>query len=296
VTDQTTPAAPGDTGATPPAAASWYQATDAAQPNYIDAETAGWLQNRGFADKPPSEAFAAAVKAHREAERHIGVPADQILRRPKDAADEANWAPIRELLNVPAKPEDYTFDGIKFADGSDLDPALTGELRNLAHSLGLSKDRAPELAKALVKMGDDAEAVEKTDMTAKLQAERDALKNNWGPGYEANMVVARAAFETVLKESGMKPEEFGVAMSALENQVGYKGLMEVFRTIGMRTGEDRLVSNFTGSGSNGLMTREGAAARIAELKSDSAWVERYLNGDNAAGREMGQLNAILASE
>src|SRR5690348_6393637 len=43
-----------------------------------DAETVGHIQNRGLDKLPANEAALAAIKAHREAEKHLGVRADQI--------------------------------------------------------------------------------------------------------------------------------------------------------------------------------------------------------------------------
>lgn len=53
--------------AAPPApAAKWF--------DNFDAETQGYINSRGLADKDPAAAFLEAAKAHREAQAYIGVP------------------------------------------------------------------------------------------------------------------------------------------------------------------------------------------------------------------------------
>lgn len=279
--------ATGDTGGattgTPADSAAWIAS--------LDEDSRGYLQNRGLHDKPLTDIAAASIKAHREAERLLGRPATDFLVKPKDAADEANHRALREYLGVPSDPAAYKFDGVKFADGTDLEPATQDWLRGVATKLGLPAERAPELAAEFVKFADSAESEASAATTATVQQEQAALKANWGQNYDANMVVARNAFTAVMQSAGMSPEEYGKAMTALEGQIGYKGLMEAFRTIGMKMGEDKFVAT---SGGSGLMTRDGAVARLNELKTDSAWVSRLNAGDTAARREFEQLTTIIA--
>lgn len=282
-----TPAETGDTGGAPAGAdsAAWIAS--------LDEDSRGYLTNRGLQDKPLADIAAASIKAHREAERLLGRPATDFLVKPKDAADETNHQALRDFLGVPKDAADYKFDGVKFADGTDLDAATQDWLRGLAAKVGLPAARAPELAAEFVKFADGAEADASAETTAKVEEGKAALKANWGQSYDANMVVAKNAFNTVLQESGMTPEQYGEAMTALENQVGYKGLMEVFRTIGLKMGEDRFISN---DGKTGLMTRDGATARLNELKADQAWVSRLNNGDASARKEFEQLTTIISAD
>jgi hypothetical protein len=277
----------GDTGGAPAGAdsAAWIAS--------LDEDSRGYLTNRGLHDKPLADIAAASIKAHREAERLLGRPATDFLIKPKDASDEANHQAIRDFLGVPKDATGYKFDGLKFADGTDLDPATQDWLRGVATKIGLPAERAGEFAQEFIRFSDAAEADASAETTAKVEEGRAALKANWGQSYDANMVVAKNAFSTVMQESGLTPEQYGEAMTALENQVGYKGLMEVFRTIGLKMGEDKFVSN---DAKTGLMTRDGATARLNELKADQAWVTRLNNGDTAARKEFEQLTTIMSAD
>ena len=42
------------------------------------------------------------------------------------------------------------------------------------------------------------------------------------------------------------------------------------------------------------MTRQAAEARLAEMKADTRWVEKYLAGDAAATREMRAVSEAIA--
>src|SRR5690242_976648 len=69
---------PGSAGA---AAAPWHQG--------IDPLIIGHWQNKGYDLADPGKVALEATKQARELERHFGVPADQLIKLPKDTADEA---------------------------------------------------------------------------------------------------------------------------------------------------------------------------------------------------------------
>lgn len=76
-------AAGGNTGGTPGAGGNsgqtWYQTAG------VDAETVGHWQNKGWDVTDPTKTVLAATKAHREAERLIGMRADHdMLPIPRD--------------------------------------------------------------------------------------------------------------------------------------------------------------------------------------------------------------------
>lgn len=251
-----------------------------------DAETLGHLQTRGWADKPANEVALAAVKAHREAEKHIGVPVDQILRLPKEASDEAGWNNVWQRLGAPDKPEGYDFTGVKFADGTELDESFVGLMRETAAKLHLPKDAATEITRAFTNFLEKSEQSDLAETTAKLAEAKTALQTNWGKNFDANLFVAK----NTAAKLGVTPEQ----VAALEGAVGYDKVMEMFRSIGEKTGEATFVNSLAPN-ANGVMTKEQAVSRKSELMADHAWVKGYLDGDNAKGREMTALNTIITS-
>lgn len=266
---------------TPTPTAPWYAGADA--------ETVGYLQTKGLAEKTAKEAALAAIASHRQAEKFIGAPADKLIRLPKDASDAEAYATMYDRLGVPKEAKGYSFEGIKFKDGSDLDEGFTTFMADRALKNHLTPAQAKQLATDLVEFMGGAEERELADHTASLDAERAKLKANWTPAnFDQNMVTARNA-AAALK---VTPEE----VEALQGVVGYARVMEMFRQIGTRIGEHRFVENPGNPGSGNVMTREQAVSRKGELMRDNNWREGYLKGDTEKNREMLALNAIITGD
>ena len=82
-------------------------------------------------------------------------------------------------------------------------------------------------------------------------------------------------------------------ISKLESVVGYEKVMEAFRLIGSKIGEDRFITNEQKGGAQGVMTRDQALARKNDLKNDKAFVDKFLAGDAGSIREMAALDRLL---
>lgn len=270
--------APADPAPAPtPAPAAWYDGK-------VDQETLGHWKNKGWDVNDPVKVATEATKAHREAERFIGAPADQILRMPKDAADEAGWNAVWGRLGKPAEAKDYDLSTVKRADGKELDAALADSIRNAAFAANLPKEAATRMAADFVKHLDGVAAASAADHEAKIVEAQAALKKNWGPNFDANMFIAKQAAQKL----GVQPAE----VDALEKVVGYDRVMEMFRSLGTKMGEDKFVAN-PGGGDNKVMSRDQAVARKAELMNDAAWTKRYMEGGTAENREMLALNTLI---
>lgn len=252
----------------------------------FDTETQGAFKNKGWDTKSPAEAAREALKSYREVESHIGVPKDQILRMPKDAADEAGWKALFGRLGVPADAKGYDFKEVKFADGKDMDATFVDAIAPALLAAGVSKDRAPEVLKAVVKFMDGAEQNSTAEKTAKLATERDKIASSWGPNQEANKFIVKQAVQKL----GLTEEIVG----ALENTAGYANTMQALLKIGQMMGEDKFIQTPPG-GPPGVMSREQAEARMKELKGDAQWVNKVNNGDANANREFENLVRLMAA-
>lgn len=252
--------------------------------NGFDDETKGYIQNKGLATKPVNEAFVAVSKFHREAERMIGAPANELIRLPKEQ-NSPDWAAVHKRLGALNAAEDYKFEGLKRAGDKALEPALVDTLRKAAFGAHLSADSANVVAKEVVSHLDAIETARLAEETAKIQTEKKLLKDNWGANEAANMVVARAAANAL----GVAPE----AVEALEKTVGYSKVMEMFRQIGTKIGEDRFIAS-GGTSGNQAMTKEQAVAEKASLMRDNAWVKRYIDGGLEEKRKMDALLRIIS--
>jgi hypothetical protein len=263
---------------TPPAT-PWYQGV-------ADADAIGHWQNQGLADKTPAEIAIAMTKAHREAQRYIGIPADQIARIPKPDAPEADQAAFWQRLGAGKEAKDYDFAGVKDAAGNPIDTALADALRAAAVTARTPKAQADALAAAVVKYNDARTTETAAQKAAALITEKTALKTNWGPNHDANMVIAKAAAAAL----GVTPE----VVAALENQIGYSKTMDMFRNIGTKIGEDKFITSPAGGGK--MLTKEGAVSEKKNLMADQAFSARLLKGDTAAARQMRELNVLIAGD
>ena len=267
---------------TPPPApptTPWYQGK-------ADQDLTNHLVHHGWDRDDPVTAAMKAAQSHRALMQHFGLSpsarGDLMMVQPNDPESIAK---VYEKLGVPKDPKEYDFSTVKFADGSELDDKFVDFVRGQAAALHMNKNDALALAQSLTKFADADESSDLAETTAVLQEQKAELAKNWGANYEANMFVAK---NTALK-LGVTPE----AVSALENAIGYNQVMEMFRTIGTKIGEDAFIRGNSPTG-GGIMTRTEAVAKKAELMSDQAWRARYLGGGKAELREMMGLSAIIS--
>ena len=255
------------------AAPKWY---DGADPALV-----GHLQSHGWDVKTPTEAALEAVKAHQNAAKLIGHPPEKIARIP-EPNDEAGWKTFYEKLGAPTDAKQYDFSSVKFDD-----PAQGDFVRAQAAALHLNQNAALTLAQNVAKNAATAAAAALAEQTAALATDREALMKSWGANADANLFVVRqtAAALGVTKEQ----------VDALEKMdgMGYAKVMEMFRNIGSKIGEDTFVRSTSPNSAGAMMSGEQAAARKAELLSDSAWTARYMAGGKAELREMTAVNTVL---
>jgi hypothetical protein len=280
--DENAPPSAPPPAAPPPAApppAAWHAG--------LDAELIGHAQNKGWKIEDPKEAFSAAAKVARDLERHFGVPADRLAKIPAADAKPEDLRAFYQRLGAPAEAKEYDFSTVKDAGNNPLAAPIADALRNAAFDRGLSKDAALTVAQSVVKALDGLKATESTERTAKVAESRAELQKNWGTSFEYNKLKAMDG----ARRLGIDPE----TVATFENVIGYAGIMETLRKIGVGTSEDTFIDK--GIATNGqVTTREGAVARKAELMADKAWGDRYLAGGAAEKREMTALLMMIDGE
>lgn len=269
-----TPAAGGaanNGGAAP--AAQWFD-------GFTDAETKGWVQSVGL--KTPE---AAAQKAW-HLEKLLG--ADKAGRGfvlPKDDKDEAGWNGLYAKLGRPDKPDGYGFK----AEGADAEliTAAAGEF----HKLGLSAKQAQGvMAWAQAQNAAIAEKAGKADeeFAAKSETEFADLKKAWGANADKNIEQARRAARAFLPKEGADQ-----VMDKIERALGTRAFLELFQRIGEGLGEGDIPGG--GDGGEFGITVEGARAKLAELRKDTAFVAKWASGDAAAVKQVADLDKIIAA-
>lgn len=276
----TNPAAPEVTHTTPatPAAPETPTNPASAWHDSFDPETKGWLQNRGLDKLDVNAALAKAIEGHRQAERHLGVPADRVLKLPEKLSGD-EMGPIYDRLGRPATADGYEFTA---PEGAELDENFVGWAKKAFHAAGISKENAAKLVDSFhndfVKATLDAQTQAQTqDHTARVQA----LDKEWGAAREQNIQIARSAATAL----GYDAE----TIDKLEAAMGYDWVMKHFHSLGTKIVEDSFVAGRT-PGLGKMLTPEQALSRIEDLKNDESFRKRYLAGDVEATQEMARLH------
>ena len=243
-------------------------------------EMSGYLQNKGWLDTDPKVAVEKITAGFQSLEKLRGVPAEQILRKPApgDAVAERNFW---ESLGAPKEPGGYAFD---YAGHDETGSAAVKEaVAKAAHTLGIPKVAAERFFKeTLAAVANDA-AREAANGEALYASEMAALRTNWGPAFDANMFIARQG----AKALNVSEE----AIDALQETMGARAVMEMFRDVGVRLGEDKFVAGAPGV-SGAEMTVDGAKAKLASLMKDAEWVKRHNAGGPAEKAERTRLIRI----
>ncbi len=263
-----------------PTPASWHEG--------VEAETIGFWQNKGLKLDDPKAFATDLTKLYRDAEKHFGVPADQLLKMPKADAKPEEWSAFHQRLGAPKEAKEYDFAPIKYGDGTELEPAFVDTLRAAFHARGVPKEAATEVTRAVVKYLEDADKAEGAVGVAKLAEERALLEKNWGGKDSATYNYNHLKAMEGARRLGITPD----AVKLMENNIGYAGVMDAMRKIGAGTSEDTFIERGA-TGGGRPTTREGAVSRKAELMADGAWAKRYLAGGMAEKQEMDGLNMMI---
>jgi hypothetical protein len=251
----------------------------------LDQEHIGHLQMRGLHDKSVEEVALNLTKAHREAQVKLSTDPALLLRLPKAPDDAEGWKGVYTKLGVPADAKEYDFSALKNAKGEALDEDTVKFYRDQAVALHLTKQGAVDMAAADLKRAKEISDREAGEFAAKLTEEKKKLADNWKANFDGNMFVAK---QGALK-LGLTPE----MVAGLEKVAGYSGIMEAMRQVGVLAGEHKFVQD-PNKPAGGVMTKEEAIAKKAELMSNAVWTAKYTGGDKACLREMLALNTIIS--
>jgi hypothetical protein len=276
-----------NSGGTPPAGEQWYSKAEGVTPELI-----GHWQNKGWDATDPAKLALAASAAHRDAERLIGARSDHdLVAVPKDPT-KGDMNAVWTRLGKPKEVAGYDLSKVTFKDGSQLEDSFVTSMRDTLFKANVPAAAAADIVKGVVDYMDGADASTAAETSAKVATEKSALAKNWGTTPERlaaspHMLVAQNAVRAL----GIDP----ATVNALEGQLGYAKVMDMFRNIGSKIGEDNFVPGVKPAGEGGALTVEQAHARKAELMSDASWAAKFLANDKDARREMTALDTIISA-
>lgn len=216
-----------------------------------------------------------ALKSYADLEKHLGAPADRLIRVP-DAAkiDDTFRADVFKRIGYqpPAAPSKWEEYGIQAVEGSP--PEYASHMAKVAHSLGITKAQMDGLVKAQNEFGGtwsknqlDAETKQITDAIA---AADKADADRFGPK-------AKEMQEGMLREAvrlGIKAEE----LPELEKDLAVSGRLGIFRTMLGDLAQMRAEGSMHNDGQRTslTMTPEQAKSTLAQKRANPEWAAKAI--------------------
>jgi hypothetical protein len=269
------PAAPPSVPSPAPPPAAWYDGAPA--------DVLTYWQNKGLDTANPRDFALQLTNQARNHERYIGVPAEQLLRLPQPTTPEADRRAFYDKLGVPTQAKDYDFTEVPIPEGVNVDGAYLDGMRQSFHKNNISKDAAAGLLSDLYALEGQQRAQREAADVVRLQQARGQLEREWGTNLEANKALATIG----QKKLGINNEEFeGLCYVWGE----YKAL-DVLRMIGASAvTEDDFKEGTHATGAP--TTVSGAQAEIDRMRTDQAFVARWMAGQKDAVDYMKYLHQI----
>lgn len=273
--------APAAQPAAPAASAPWYG-------DIPDMDLRGWTETKGW--KTPLD----ALKSHREAEKLIGVPKDQLLRLPAPTADQKTrdetMSGIYNALGRPPTPDLYQ---LKAIEGDEDSAKFVASMRPILHQHGLTQSQAAGLQESWNQYIQNSVAEQDRVQAQKEQVELDGLKREWpGDTFTQRTEMARRAVTSFVNPMVGNAQEAEALLGQIEDSIGTAKFLKLFSSIGQKISE----STFVGDKSNSTfgMTPAQAHSRIQQMKSDPATAKQMLQTGSAEWQEFDRLTTIAA--
>jgi hypothetical protein len=247
---------------------------------YETPEDIAYVTNKGW--QGPQD----VIKSYRGAERMIGKNPDQLLELPR-ADDPVGFRALAARLGMPETPDKYDFGLPKDAQ---LNEPYAKWAKDTFHKVGLTAAQAKQLVAENEAWSQAQSQQASDDYERNTAADKQALLREWGGGHERMLNAAKTAANSL----GFTAE----MVSALEQQMGYAGVMKFFNGLGMKMSEDGFEGGTHGGGSfSGTMTPAEAKAQWEAMKLDTVQQKALLDsshpGHKAAKEKQSKLFAVM---
>ncbi len=261
----------GGAGGAPASASTWY-------PN--DPETAAYVAAKGWADP------GGPIKSYQHAEKLIGRDPSTLLVMPR-ADDAAGRRAVLGKLGLPEKADGYKFD---IPQGAQVDEGFLSWAKNTFHKAGVPQSEAAAIVQGYNEHMQAKAAEQAQQYEAFVAHETEALKKEWGAGYDKMTTQAKQA----AKGLGIP----GDAIDGIESVLGYSATMKLFADLGAKMGEDGFVTPETReAGFNATLTPEQAKVqwnqKLLDPNFKSAYLDKSHPGHKGAVAEQARLFALM---
>lgn len=262
------PADAGQAGNEQPAA-TWYAGFN------LPDEDVGYIQNKGWDD--PIKPF----QAYKELEKLRGVPAEQLIKLPKDMADKEAMRQVYARLGMPE-----SVDGYKYEAKENMDVERADYFKGVAHELGLNAQQFNALLDKAYEYETAAGQKYSESIKAQQESQMESLKKEWGNAFEERAELGRRAVKTFLPKEGQE-----AILNTLEGSIGTAVMLKIFANIGEKLGEDKIVES--DSRPFGQTTQQ-VKANIEQLKNEvKADPVRLANFNKGMGADYQRMQKLI---
>ena len=272
---ETAPEGTGQVDASTPDAegqATWYESAND--------EVKGYIQNKGWDDP------LKAVSSYQELEKYRGASEDQLIKLPKEGE---SYDAVYDRLGRPESADKYEFTP---AEDASVDQGRLDTFKDIAHSAGLNNAQFEKVVSEISKYESGAIAQIQEAKIQEQATQLEALKKEWGEGFEERAELGRRFVRKNLPE-GMDRDQ---TLNAIEDAIGTAAMLKLFANSGQGAGEDKLPK--ADSDRPYGYTREQAVADkkalMSELKSSPERLQNYNSATGPDYDKMQRLNKMLA--
>jgi hypothetical protein len=225
-------------------------------------EEVGAIENKGWKDSPKQ-----MLGAYSNLEKFHGVPAEQLLKLPKDPADEKSWGDVYKRLGRPDAADKYgEFNLPEEFKGVEMDKDRIKWADEQAFALGLNARQRNALIANTIKYETGIYKDAETKIAQIMQTQLDGLKTEWGQHFPEREELGRRSARMVLPGDEAQKDAH---MKALEGALGTAAFLKMFANIGDKlpgVKEDKMHGT-DGARSFGY-TKEQALDDIKTLKAE----------------------------
>ena len=245
----------------------------------------GWLEGlsedmKGYAEVKGFKDPSSVIESYKNLEKLMGAPKDKLLKMP-ETDDEAGMNEFYNRLGRPENKDGYEF---KMPEGFQDGESFSGWAKDAFYKLGLTKDQAAGLMESYGEYFADQNKTMIDGYNQKLADQEYALKQEWGMAYDKHVQQAKSAVNQL--------EITADQVNALEQVLGFDGVMKMMQNFGAKVGEDKFVGS-EGTPEN-VLSPASAKSRISELIKDRTFQEKMRNGDAKAKAEWNNLHKMAS--
>lgn len=247
-------------------------------------ETIGFIENKGWKDNPLD-----SIAAYQNLEKFHGVPADQLIKLPKDMSEDGAMDAIYKQLGRPESADKYN---IEMPEGVQADDARMQGFRDVAHKMGLNDAQVQALAKFdMDYMGQASEAFQ-SEHAKETEIQLNDLKREWGANFEERAELGRRFIRTNLPEGTDK----NALLEGIESAIGTANTLKLFANAGDKTSREASIHDVGEDrpfGYTGEQASHDRKVLMDEITGDKTRLDNYNKGVGPDLDKMTRLNKLI---